>query len=161
MPDGVRFTTIGVGMFFGCGLSVEGKAFCWGFNLWGALGTGDGTDHDAPFPVAMPPGIRFTSLSVGSHHTCASGSDGYTYCWGSNIHGAVGDGTERYYFAYPTRVLTPPGTVFRQVTAGEENSCGTTSGALYCWGGNFMREVGDGGGPGGHRFSPVMVAGSR
>jgi alpha-tubulin suppressor-like RCC1 family protein len=37
------------------------------------------------------------------------------------------------------------GHAFTQVTGGGEHNCGrTATGAIYCWGGNFTGQLGDG-----------------
>jgi alpha-tubulin suppressor-like RCC1 family protein len=86
--------------------------------------------------------VKFTMLSVGTTHTCGVSSTNGAYCWGSSIHGELGDG-ERLEKAVPTAV--EGNVTFSQVTAGNQHSCGlTTANVLYCWGRNIFGELGDG-----------------
>src|SRR2546425_7819958 len=89
-------------------------------------------------PVAVAGGLTFADVSVGSNHTCGVASAGVTYCWGSNISGQLGDGTNGT--TTPQRSI--PGAVtggltFSAVSDGGNHTCGVTpAGAAYCWGGN-------------------------
>ena len=63
----VRWSSISVGtgnfFAFACGLTVEGKAYCWGDNEAGQLGTG--LREASPRPVTLSETLRFASLSTG------------------------------------------------------------------------------------------------
>jgi len=98
-----------------CGLTTTGVVYCWGDNADLQLGRGPfsgggGSSGGTPVPVALgerPAGVSFTSVSVGNRHTCAVGSDGAAYCWGSNIFGALGNTLQAAYRGLPQRVTTP------------------------------------------------------
>jgi alpha-tubulin suppressor-like RCC1 family protein len=83
-----------------CGVTPDNQAYCWGANTSGRLG-GPSFEtctarEDYPCstsPVAVQGGVLFTSVTVGSEHTCGLGTDGIVYCWGSNSHGQLGNGT--------------------------------------------------------------------
>src|SRR5690606_14539687 len=76
---------------------MNGRAWCWGANDNGQLGTGDFVDRLAPVLVARPAlGVNLDSTSVvaGGSHTCAlentALADRDAYCWGSNGFGQLG-----------------------------------------------------------------------
>ncbi len=117
-PDtsALRFRSIVAGGDHTCGLTQEGRAFCWGSDEWGALGIGGARRLCAqppwsrippghpdfmhfndipPRPCALRPtpvagGIQFRILSAGRDQTCAVSTDSLAYCWGSNWSGQLG-----------------------------------------------------------------------
>lgn len=96
-----------------CALGAGGGLHCWGDDLSGQVGVGrPGGFVTEPEPVE--PERSFRSLSAGggrpleladsppddlddlrfSAHTCAVDAGGALFCWGSNGHGELGDGTQ-------------------------------------------------------------------
>jgi len=92
-PTGVKLSTLRAGSVFTCALGDNGKVYCWGSNANGQLGDGTTTQRNLPAEVLAPAGVTFTNLAAGMRHTCASGSDGKTYCWGDNEYSQLGDGS--------------------------------------------------------------------
>ncbi len=138
-----------------CGLTRDGRAYCWGENATGNLGTAEITDRceepvrsipvehqrDAIYrvvfscsttPVEVGGGHRFTQLSTYALHTCGVTTDGDVYCWGANDSGQAGSGD----FATAREPRRADATVrFRSVNAGAGFTCALAeSGAAYCWG---------------------------
>ena len=74
-----------------CGLGTSGDAWCWGYNYFGQLGTGDTANRANP--VAVGGGLTFASLAVGGNHTCGLTHAGVAWCWGLNVNGQLGDGS--------------------------------------------------------------------
>jgi alpha-tubulin suppressor-like RCC1 family protein len=75
-----------------CTLTTAGAVKCWGGNSYGQLGLGFyGGQHLVPEDV---PGLQegVIAIDAGLLHTCAVVSNGGVKCWGSNDHGALGDG---------------------------------------------------------------------
>src|SRR5438105_1964961 len=114
-----------------CALTATGAAYCWGWNRYGQLGTGDTTDRPQPAPVTG--GLTFRAISAGSDdHTCGLTTDGMGYCWGSNGVGQVGNGTTTSSTA---PVAVSGALTFTSLSAGGGYTCGlATGGAAYCWG---------------------------
>jgi len=53
--------------------------------------TGDSPTN--PVPTLLPTGVRFTTVSAGTAHSCAVTAEGRAYCWGGNQTGQLGIGT--------------------------------------------------------------------
>jgi alpha-tubulin suppressor-like RCC1 family protein len=149
----LSFASLSGGWRHMCGITTEGKAYCWGYNYHGQLGDGTRSNRDAPVAVAGT--LTFSAAAAGSYHSCGVTTSGDAYCWGDNYYGQLGDGT-RAERNGPVRVAG--GLTFATVSVGEWYSCGvTTSGIAYCWGGNWSGTLGDGSSA--NRDVPVAVAG--
>ena len=59
----------------------------------GQIGDGSTDNSVAPDPVSIPSGLTVSSISAADYGACAVLSDSNTYCWGSNDHGQIGDGS--------------------------------------------------------------------
>ena len=51
---GLRFNSIEMGNEVTCGMTRDGRVYCWGYGAYGALGTGSQTNSNAPSAVAPP-----------------------------------------------------------------------------------------------------------
>jgi alpha-tubulin suppressor-like RCC1 family protein len=123
-----------------CALTTEGKAYCWGYNGWGALGANSNVSQ-SPTPVAVASNLTFRSISAGSDHACAVTFDNVAYCWGNNDWRQLGTGTA----AQSAPVQVSNSIAFASVTAGASFTCGVaTNGSTYCWGANSIGQTGDG-----------------
>jgi alpha-tubulin suppressor-like RCC1 family protein len=146
-----RFASVTSSGVHSCALSVDGRAYCWGPNNWGQLGTetaerctmgevgpdnvGTGGYVDAPCgtkPVAVSGGHLFATLATHNQYTCGLTRVGEAFCWGHNWWGQLGDGTQ-VQRNRPQRVAG--GHRFRTLTLGQAVTCGLTlSDELLCWG---------------------------
>jgi alpha-tubulin suppressor-like RCC1 family protein len=89
-------TEVGTGGMHSCARRSDGTAWCWGSNWAGRLGDGSTTDRHRAIRVTKKGGASLTgvtAVSAGDAHSCARGSDGTVWCWGSNMSGQLGDGT--------------------------------------------------------------------
>jgi hypothetical protein len=82
-------------------------------------------------------------VDTGALHTCAV-KDGEAWCWGSNNHGKLGDGTSTFS-AVPVQVQGIGEDVVAVVAAFNHSCALTVSGAVKCWGWNNLGQLGDGG----------------
>ncbi|HEX7937938.1 MAG TPA: hypothetical protein VF483_03035, partial [Gemmatimonadaceae bacterium] len=87
-----------------CALTLDGHAYCWGWNGSGELG--DGTQVDKLVPTAVSGTQTFSTLALGGAYTCGMQGDKVT-CWGSNANGQIGGGTVGGTVLVPTAVLSP------------------------------------------------------
>ena len=140
VSGGLTFKSVSTGQKHTCGLTTGSQAYCWGYNGFGALGSGslDNELHTTPVPVSG--GLTFQSLSAGTDHTCGITANGVAYCWGNNGQGQLGNGGTANR-AKPVPVSS--GLTFRSVSGGASHTCGiTTGGAVYCWGYNAFGTLG-------------------
>ena len=88
--------------------------------------------------------LRFLSVSAGQDFTCGVTPANTVYCWGRNSAGALGNGTTTNSTT-PVAVTLPTGVLFDSVSAGQDHACGlSTTGTVYCWGGNASGQLGTG-----------------
>ena len=121
--------------------ATSGALYCWGGNSYGQLGDGTTANRTQPIQVSGL-GSGVSSVSAGTHHTCATLTSGVVRCWGYNGYGAIGDGT------YTDR-LTPV-TLWslsggRVISGGGYHTCIVLAGGgVRCWGRNNSSQIGDG-----------------
>jgi alpha-tubulin suppressor-like RCC1 family protein len=152
----LRFRRVTAGTIHACGLTTGDRVYCWGRNAHGQLG--NGTFRDRLKPVAVAGGLQFRDVSAGGFHTCGVTLNDRAYCWGRNDQGRLGDGTAD--IERPEPVPVTGGLRFRQVGAGEDHTCGVTTGnRVYCWGNNDFGQLGSGGTS--ISLTPVQVASLR
>lgn len=143
-PDGVEFTQMRASATHSLALGSDGAAYAWGYNYYGQLGDGTVVNRSVPVQVSAPEGVTFTEVSVGDDHSLAIGSDGYTYAWGGNGRGQLGDGTKTSR-STPVRVASPEGVTFTQISAGNAYTLALGSdGNTYSWGQNDHGQLGSG-----------------
>src|SRR6266566_4961684 len=165
---GLTFAAVIAGPGHTCGLTTDGKAYCWGHD-GGALGDDTTTAPEQcgfahircrPVPVAVLGGLAFVTTSLGGgggFHTCGVALGGQAYCWGFNNYGELGDGT---IFDRASPVAVIGGHSFAALSAGGEHTCGvTTAREAYCWGSNGFGQLGSGGDTAIQHTSPVAVVG--
>lgn len=142
--------TVAGGAYHSCALTNEGRAYCWGSSVLGALGNGGSranvvTSYDGtrriPTAVAVMGGYRFSQIDAGLDSTCGVLTDGRLACWGNNSFGQLGLGDTANRNT-PTIVALSDVT---SVSMGEANACAIVSGGtLYCWGKNLGQQLGIG-----------------
>jgi alpha-tubulin suppressor-like RCC1 family protein len=95
VPADVHDLTTGVsaisaGVLHTCAVTTTGRAECWGYNYYGALGNNDQRDSGVPVDVTgLTSGASV--ISAGYYHTCAVTTTGGAKCWGQNDQGQLGN----------------------------------------------------------------------
>lgn len=85
-----------------CAVTTTFKAYCWGEDTNGELGTGN-TAPSRPVPTAVGGNTSFLGVTLGNKHTCGvARSTNLGYCWGLNDVGQLGDGgTASHFLPFP------------------------------------------------------------
>lgn len=139
----VDFMTISAGDSTTCGISLGGRAYCWGFGMHGE--NGNGTTADRSIPTLVTGALTFTSISVGGNHACGTATGGIAYCWGDDTFGQLGD-SRLVSSTTPIPVSGGGGpAVLTSISAGYQHTCGLLpDGTALCWGRNNFGQLGDG-----------------
>jgi len=139
--DGYAFKTISASEVT-CGILINGKSVCWGYNEYGRLGNNVTGTYWYSYPAEVAGNHTFTDIKVGYNSACGILTDGSVLCWGRNKEYELGDGTSDDK-PYPTPVIG--GYKFKSISVGYQHSCGIlTNGSAVCWGANLEGQLGDG-----------------
>lgn len=156
---GLAFRLFTRGSSSGYGITTSDVLYSWGINGNGQLGDNSVTARSSP--VAVVGGLLFQNVLAITDSGGASGCIGLTttgkaYGWGSNVLGALGDGT---ITTRSSPVLVVGGLTFQSIHGTGFGTCFgiTPAGAAYGWGYNNSGQVGDG--TSAHKSSPVAVLG--
>jgi alpha-tubulin suppressor-like RCC1 family protein len=133
-------TALDAGSNHTCALLSDATVACWGYNSSGALGAGSEEAY-SPAPKAVSGLTEVIQVSVGQTLTCALLDDRTVRCWGYNIWGQVGDGTQEDR-SLPVAVGV---SNVARVEAGASHACAVhTNGTVSCWGENSYGQLGTG-----------------
>ena len=137
-PVYVSGTTSGIvrvssGLYHTCAVTDTGGIICWGVNWYGQLG--DGTEEERRRPVGVS-GLSsgVSSLAAGYSHTCALMTTGGVKCWGYNVLGQIGNGSNLSEVHTPEDVFDLASDV-ELLSAGSNHACALLkNGRVKCWG---------------------------
>ncbi|MFN5792984.1 MAG: SwmB domain-containing protein, partial [Burkholderiales bacterium] len=146
---------VSVGNQFACALTTAGGVKCWGRNADRQIG--DGTTDDRLLAVDVvtsasnsTPLTGAVAIASSFYGACALMANGGVKCWGSNLFGQLGNGTNTHSTT-PVDVVTSSTDTspLRGVTALSGSTTQTTcalmfSGGVKCWGLNDYRQLADG-----------------
>jgi len=132
-----------------CAVQADGLLLCWGNQA--GYGFGDGSPN--PYPIGAPSKIQnasgpLTNIAYvdvggtygGADNGCAITRTGALWCWGANLRGQVGDGTQ----SNRTRAVLVNLENVVAVSVGPNHSCAVLqSGEVKCWGKNHVGQLGD------------------
>lgn len=165
VAGGHVFVQIDVGDNHACAVDNLQRAYCWGYGMLGNLAnTASASSRgNSSVPTLVLDGLQFLRVAAGGNFSCGIATNQLAYCWGLNSVGQLGAPSPTTYNCDPYACsLTPTavsgGMQFLSISAGSQHACGTTtSGAVYCWGGNGDGQLGDGTTT--NRAAPVLVGG--
>lgn len=159
----------GSGGMHACALTTAGQVYCWGDNKSGQAGPAADESVlsrladaqkiplkrlrqlrplESPALIALP--ALASAIVTGYAHSCALLVNGEVYCWGNNMFGQLGLGSQKVdQSATPTKVyLVSDDEVRRsvrakQIAAGNNHTCALlTDGSVRCWGHNDFAQLG-------------------
>lgn len=147
---------LAVGRRHACVITQREAVLCWGRNIDGETGNGtSGVDASlTPVPTPVAGDLRARAITAGLDFTCALGSDGAPWCWGSNVDRVLlddapmrcGDVNPLPCSPVPRRVAA--GHAFVDIAAGTGHVCARTAGGeVHCWGADSAGQLGPGAGP--------------
>lgn len=135
VAGGLKFQKIRAGGLHTCALTLDYHIYCWGDNLFGALGAPGVSQSSAPVQILST--ALFTDLAAGGAHSCGLRTDGVLFCWGANESGQLGINSAGNGATGPVSVSTAQR--FASVAAGEKRTCARiANGTSYCWGLTFI-----------------------
>ncbi|HUQ83009.1 MAG TPA: hypothetical protein VM076_17790 [Gemmatimonadaceae bacterium] len=144
--EGVTLSAVSLGTEHGCGLSTDGRAYCWGSNRLGQLGNDDPATGRRSEPVAVTTAERFIAISAGANQTCGVTRAGTAFCWGLNMTGELGQAivaNDCGGFACSRRPVRVESSVrFDSISAGFGHTCALSGGRAFCWGRNDRGQLG-------------------
>ena len=131
-----------------CAVTVTGGARCWGWNIWGQLGNGEGGGglsawNSVPVDVmGLSSGVA--EIAAGGYFTCALMTAGGAKCWGLNFQGQLGaNRPPEAESNVPVDVVGLTDAV--AIAAGWVHTCTVRAGGgMKCWGDNEWGQVGNG-----------------
>ena len=130
---------------FACGVRMDTKRICWGYNGHGELGDGSQTDRGDPQVIQTAPSV-IDAVDAEDSHACAVTSDNghQVMCWGDNNNSETGAMTNPTLT--PTAVAKQSGALSSctAISTGSDFACAICGGVPYCWGANYAAELGRG-----------------
>lgn len=132
----VTATSVQVGPEHICALAPDGRAWCFGANYFGQLGTGRVEESQAVPTAPVGGGMVFRALSVGNHSTCGLASDGRAWCWGAGYDLQLGHASLDHA-SLP--VLADTIRTYDTLTSAGNVTCGLRGGVAWCWGREYRR----------------------
>jgi alpha-tubulin suppressor-like RCC1 family protein len=144
---GVKEISVGLGAQ--CALvagTTTNEAWCWGYNVYGNLGTGDTTNRRYPTKILGLTNPTEIAVSYGQYAytrtaNCAI-DGGNVLCWGYNAYGATGVGNVNTPITVPTLVKMQDGTTplsnISALYSAPDRFCALHTGnTVWCWGSGF------------------------
>jgi alpha-tubulin suppressor-like RCC1 family protein len=124
-----------------CMITQDGRLFCLGSNQLGQIGLGR-TVLESLTPVQITNVTSAKDVTAGQQHTCVIRADQSVWCWGYNISGSVGTGTENDYIFDPVEVSKGSAVI---TGSSGFHTCAlvkSNGGELWCWGADQSGQVG-------------------
>ncbi len=149
---GKAISHLTAGWYHNCVTTTDGVAACWGYNGDGQIGNGNSTSVSVPTAVTTAGALGdgpVGTIEANGHHTCATGGATGAVCFGAQVNGSLGIGTNTARSTSPVAVATTgtplAGTNIAGLAQMYTGSCAITSnGVVSCWGANADGQLGNG-----------------
>lgn len=147
--SGKQVISISAGYHHSLALCSDGTVLSWGLNIRGELGVGDLNNRSEPVMVDLSgviAGRQVVTVTAGHFFSLAVFSDGTVAAWGDNRWGQLG-GNGTTDSAVPVLVDHSGALAGRHVVEVSASSdhvvARCSNGALICWGGNYVGQLGN------------------
>ncbi|MCH2110881.1 MAG: hypothetical protein MK135_16305, partial [Polyangiaceae bacterium] len=162
MPDNERVVALEAGADLTCALLESQDLACWGSDDDGQLGNGPDSSDSVLIPTRLAAsdiGSEVSSIAMSLFSTtCATLVSGQVACWGSNLQGTLGDGSEADNESPVYVVDTPFISKAIGTSHGQRHSCAVDArGVVSCWGSNGDGQLGVGDESLSESFSPRLT----
>ncbi len=122
-----------------CGIGNNGKAYCWWYNITGALWRAY-ANLEIPGQVTFPSWVTsFTQVSAGENYTCWIGNNGKAYCWWWNYYAQLWNGDTGVGSSFSPIEIVSPSWVssYNGIFTWTRHACAIWNDSkAYCWGQN-------------------------
>ncbi len=141
----LQWSTMSLGRDIGCGLTTDGRVYCWGKNQSLTMWNG-APESTRPRRISLP--SPATQMHVYHSTVCALLIDHSVYCWGNNVYGQLGRGSVNEETQIAQRDgLGPDRAIATGVTrlsdSGHFTICALSAdGAAACWGRGWQGALG-------------------
>jgi alpha-tubulin suppressor-like RCC1 family protein len=130
----IGWKTVTAGNDFACGITTDGRGFCWGEQAFGSLGRAGVAGSRVPAAVSGKLVFTAASSSLMSS-SCALADQSLAFCWGFNNEGQIGDGTKDPVGGRSTPTQVAGDLRWIAVSGGYSYSCGVAADSVaHCWG---------------------------
>jgi cysteine-rich repeat protein len=141
LPGGLAAIDLGLGQDHACAVLEDNTVACWGDDDNGQLGDGtSGTDSGV---ATLVPGLAvINDVEGGEDHTCALDDLGQVWCWGDNIDGQLGIGSNT---DNPNPQLVALPSAAQAIALGDRFACALlVTDTVWCWGEGLDFQLGSG-----------------
>ncbi|MCB9091331.1 MAG: putative Ig domain-containing protein [Halobacteriovoraceae bacterium] len=150
-----NFIKVAAGGSISCGIHSNGKAFCWGYDFYGQLGSNKvaaGNKSLIPLEVdtsGLSIANDFVNIALNGSVACGIHSNSKLYCWGFNSYSQVGDNSNTHRYT-PTEVdmsFAGLANAFIDVSIANNSTCAIhATKKVFCWGADLYGGLGNGAG---------------
>ena len=137
-----NYIQIAAGGSHTCAVLTTGGVRCWGYNFNGHLGESTPPDWKPTSEDVVGLSSKVVSIAAGDLHTCAVLDTGGVQCWGYNLGGELGNGTE-IASGTPVDVVGLSAKVV-SIAVGDAVCALLDTGGVQCWGDNEDGQLGNG-----------------
>lgn len=145
LPLNVTYQAVDLGDGHACGLTTDGRVFCWGTNRYGELGIGSIDTFQlqaATFTAHEVSGLsgRASAISAGGRTSCALMESGEVMCWG--LMRVINN---KAYISTTAMAIPELSNEVMAIAGGYGYTCARLkNGNVKCWGLNKGGQLGNG-----------------